>query len=166
MVMNKADLRQEFIDALKAEGQTYLPNIDDLLELPSYAAWLEARITKPETSFQDNIEVKLTRNDVSENSKLAAVKLIKEITGLSLKEAKAIVDAADVKSAIFKLNEMITYREYDSSFNIRDITTNWFNCIDKFDGFGYKLKRNNERELKLKRVLYSDQIETINRKND
>jgi NTP pyrophosphatase (non-canonical NTP hydrolase) len=110
------------------------------------------------------IEVKLTRNDVPKNTKLAAVKLLKEITGLGLKEAKDIADTADGGSAIFKLNEMVTYREHGSSWSdsSRDITTNWINCIDKFEEFGYKLERNNERELKLKRVLYSDYNTLIN----
>jgi NTP pyrophosphatase (non-canonical NTP hydrolase) len=118
------------------------------------------------------VEVKLTRNDSPSNLKLQAVKLLKEITGLGLKEAKDIADTADGGSAIFKLNEMVTYREYGSYGSsdsrdittnwIKDITTNWINCIDKFEEFGYKLERNNERELKLKRVLYSDYNTLIN----
>jgi len=105
------------------------------------------------------VEVKLTRNDVPSTLKLAAVKIIKEITGLGLKEAKEIVDAAEVKSAIFKIKDTLSFKDLDyREYN----EVNWTNCIALFDNFGYKLERNNERELKLKRVLYSDYHTLIN----
>lgn len=80
------------------------------------------------------------------NSKLTAVKLVKKITGLGLKEAKNIIDLLD-------MNISVGYKE-----NIEiDIFSELSNeeIIVRFYESGYKASFQ-ERQKKIKRLLYSD----------
>ena len=89
---------------------------------------------------------KLTLKRITGKSKLTAVKFIKELTGLGLKESKEIIDSLDMAYST-NYKEKI---DIDVFSKLSDIE-----IINKFEDAGYEATFK-DRKKKLKRLLYSD----------
>jgi NTP pyrophosphatase (non-canonical NTP hydrolase) len=89
---------------------------------------------------------KLTLRKLSGVSKLTAIKFIKDLTDLGLKESKDVIDSLDMAS-------MVNYKEKIDILIFSKLSD--IEIINKFEDAGYEAIFK-DRKTKLKRLLYSD----------